>query len=77
MTINDTPVRVAGMRQMSHADFAMWGMPEVAFIKRVVVSEAEGWSIHAADGTQMGLAPSRDLAFAAVRQHDLEPLSVH
>jgi hypothetical protein len=62
---------------MSQADFAAWGVPEVAFIKRVVVDQEEGWSIHAADGTQMGLAPSREIAFAAVRQHELEPLSVH
>jgi hypothetical protein len=65
------------MRRMSPADFAGWGMPEVAFIKRVVVNGAEGWSIHSADGAQMGLAPTRALAFTAVRQHDLEPFSVH
>lgn len=63
---------------MSEADFATWGVPEVAFVKRVVdPAGAIGWAIHAADGTQMGLAPSRDLAFAAIKQHELEPLSVH
>lgn len=62
---------------MSEADFASLGMPEVAFIKQVTLNESIGWSIHAADGTQMGLAPSRDIAFAAVKQHELEPLSVH
>lgn len=71
---NATP---ATPRQMSQTDFAQWGMPEVAFIKRVLVDNEIGWSIHAADGTQMGLAPSRDLAFAAVKQHELEPVSVH
>ena len=29
-------------------------------------------TICAADGTQMGLAPNRDIAFAAIRQHELE-----
>ncbi|HLO79025.1 MAG TPA: DUF1150 family protein [Magnetospirillum sp.] len=62
---------------MSEADFASWGLPEVAFVKRITVNNTVGWSIHAADGTQMGLAPSRDLAFAAVKQHELEPVSVH
>lgn len=71
------PHRQARQPMMSEADFANWGLPEVAFIKRVAVDDAIGWSIHAADGTQMGLAPSRDVAFAAVRQHELEPLSVH
>lgn len=64
-------------RSMSQSDFALWGMPEVAFVKRVQVNDEIGWSIHAADGTHMGLAPSRDLAFAAIKQHELEPVSVH
>ena len=76
--MNDDTIRAAGpQRDMSAADLAIWGMPDVAFIKRVTVNDEIGWSIHAADGTQMGLAPSRDLAFAAVKQHELEPLSVH
>lgn len=62
---------------MSEADFANWGLPELAFVKRVEIDDSIGWSIHAADGTHMGLAPSRDLAFAAIKQHDLEPVSVH
>lgn len=62
---------------MSEADFANWGVPDVAFVKQVTFDDTIGWSIHAADGTRMGLAPSRDLAFAAVKQHDLEPVSVH
>lgn len=74
MNNNDT---VHSARRMSPADFASWGMPEVAFVKRVLVNDEVGWSIHAADGTHMGLAPSRDLAFAAIKQHELEPVSVH
>ena len=71
--------RASAARAMSLSDFAVWGMPEVAFVKKVAGAKAgeAGWSIHAADGSQMGLAPSRDLAFAAIRQHELEPVSVH
>lgn len=75
--MNDELSRSAPMRDMSAADLAIWGMPDIAFIKRVTVNDEINWSIHAADGTQMGIAPSRDLAFAAVKQHELEPLSVH
>jgi len=64
-------------RGMSANDFALWGMQDVAYIKRVVVNDVVGWSIHSADGSSIGLAPDRGLAFAAVIQHDLEPLSVH
>lgn len=62
---------------LSAADFAAWGMPELAFVKRVEVDGQMVWAIHAADGTQMGIAPARDIAFAAIIQHELEPVSVH
>ena len=73
--MNDNPSKAPPPRSMSVSDFAAWGMPELAFVRRA--EDGDGWSIHAADGTQMGLAPNRDLAFAAIRQHDLEPVSVH
>ena len=63
--------------EMSLTDFAQWGMPDVAYVRLISAEEGPGWSIHAADGTHMGMAPSRDIAFAAIRQHELEPLSVH
>jgi hypothetical protein len=77
MSITPTTAAPARPQAMSETDFANWGLPEVAFVKRVVIDDAEGWSIHAADGTQMGLASTRDLAFAAIKQHELEPMSVH
>lgn len=66
-----------GLRQMSVRDFARWGLQDVAYVKHGVVNDQEGWSIHAADGSHIGFAPDRELAIAAVRQHDLEPYSVH
>ncbi|MGE5503732.1 MAG: DUF1150 family protein [Actinomycetota bacterium] len=65
------------LRHLSVGDLAGLGMHDFAYVRRVVVNDEVGWSIHAADGTQMGLAPSRDLAFAAIKQHELEPMSVH
>jgi hypothetical protein len=55
----------------------MLGMADVAYIKPVVVDGDEAFAVHAADGTQMAVIADRDLAFAVVRQHELEPLSVH
>lgn len=65
------------LNPMSPTDFAAWGLPELAFVKRVLVNDQPGWSIHSADGTAIGIAPSREIAFAAIIQHELEPLSVH
>jgi hypothetical protein len=65
------------MRQMTAGDLAMFGMQDIAYVKPVVVDGTAGFAIHAADGTQMALIPNRDLAFAVVRQNELEPVSVH
>lgn len=62
---------------MSAADFAAWGTPGLAFVKRVVVDNETSWSIHAADGTNIGIAPNREVAIAAIIQHELEAASVH
>ena len=65
------------IRDISPRDFAMLGVEDVAFVKPVEADGKTAYSIHAADGTEMGLVSEREVAFAAVRQHDLEPLSVH
>ena len=58
-------------------DFAAMGSQNLAFVRPVEEGGSIQWGIFSADGTPIGLAPSRDVAFAAVRQHDLEPMSVH
>ena len=65
------------IRQMSARELALFGMQDLAYIKRVLVNDMAGFAVHAADGTQIAVLPDREVAFATVRQHDLEPLSVH
>jgi len=65
------------MRQMTTNDLAMLGMQDIAYVKPVTVEGAAGFAVHAADGTQMALIANRDLAFAVVRQNEMEPVSVH
>ena len=65
------------LRQMTANDLAMLGMQDIAYVKPVVVEGKHGYAIHAADGTQMALVGDRDLAFAVVRQNELDPVSVH
>jgi len=68
---------VEKLEHISDQDFAMIGLQQLAYVKPTVVNGVTGFSIHAADGTQIGMAPSRDIAFAAVKQHELEPVSLH
>lgn len=63
--------------QMTPQELAVLGVQNVAFVKLVEHEGAPAFGIFAADGTQMALAPSRDLAFAVIRQNDMEPASVH
>jgi hypothetical protein len=65
------------IRHMSSRELALFGMQDLAYIKAVIVNGVTAFAVHAADGTQVTVLPDRDVALATVRQHDLEPLSVH
>lgn len=63
---------------MSAQDFALLGIQQLAYVRRSHRNGADGYEIHAADGTEIAYIPkSRDIAFATVRQHDMEPVNVH
>jgi hypothetical protein len=42
-----------------------------------VVNGTRAFAIHGADGTPMAVAGAEDLAFAAIRQHEMVPALVH
>ncbi len=65
------------LRQLSTQDFTAFGVDHIAYVRAVEVEGVTAFSIHAADGTQLSVMSQRDVAFAAVRQNDMEPLSVH
>lgn len=65
------------LRQLSPKDFAAFGVDHVAYVKPVSVNGAAAFAVHAADGTPLTVLPAKDVAFAAVRQNDMEPVSVH
>lgn len=65
------------MRHISARELALFGMQDLAYIKQVTVNGVIGYAVHAADGAQIAVLPDREIAFATVRHHDLEPLSVH
>jgi len=69
--------KIERIRQISVRELALFGMQDLAYVKTVVVDGTLAYAVHAADGTQIALLADRDVAFATVRQHDLEPLSVH
>ena len=62
---------------MPAPEFQHLGLEYLAYVKPTVLNSEVVYAIHAADGTKMGVARNRDTAMASVRQHGLEPVSVH
>lgn len=67
---------------MERVEFAKNGLPPlidptVAYVKAITFDGVRAYAICLADGTQLAVASTREIAFAAVRQHELEPVSVH
>jgi hypothetical protein len=68
---------VNGYKPLTPAEWQASMLNQVAYIKPVLENGQPAFSVHAADGTQLAIIGDRDTAFAAVRSHDLEPVSVH
>jgi hypothetical protein len=65
------------IRHLSAEQLGALGVSHIAYVKPILVNGAKGFAIHAADGTPMAIAGDRDVAIAAVLQHEMQPLSVH
>ena len=65
------------IRAITPQDLASLGLEDLAYLRALTVDGMPGIGIFAADGTQLAFAPTRALAVAAVREHDLQPVSVH
>lgn len=57
--------------------FGAYGLETMAYIKPVMIEGKAMHAVHAADGTPLAMVAGRDVAFATVRQHEMEPASVH
>jgi hypothetical protein len=68
---------VIDVRHLSEEQLAALGMSHIAYVKPVVINGIAGFAIHAADGTPMAVAGDREVAVAAIVQHEMHPLSVH
>ncbi|MEQ8370288.1 MAG: DUF1150 family protein [Alphaproteobacteria bacterium] len=67
----------SGLRTISPQDLAMLGMQRVAYVRATLIEDKLAWVLCAADGREMAAFADRDVAQAAARQNDLEPLSLH
>jgi len=76
----DDKVPVGAMMDIRHISveqLAKLGMAQIAYVKPVIVDGEQGFAIHAADGTPMAVAGDRDVAIAAIIQHEMVPAQIH
>lgn len=65
------------VRQMSAEQFLHLGAQDIAYIKPVLRDEKTRFVVCTAEGSELAVFAEREVAFAACRQHDLEPVSLH
>src|SRR3546814_19255876 len=63
--------------ELSQQDFLLLGINNIAYVKKEQRDGKEVFVIHSADGNAITALANHDIAFAAVRQNDLDPHSVH
>ncbi len=67
------------IKKLNNSDLLNIGMDQVAYIKPVTKTDENGihFSVHAADGSQLSVMDSYDMALAAIEVNDLQPVTVH
>lgn len=64
-------------QSISVQDLRILGINEIAYIKPDNVDGATVFTVHAADGTAIAQMASHEIAVAAVRQNNMEAVSIH
>lgn len=70
-------LELRNIRHLTTRELQALGVSQLAYIKAVMVDGEAVFAIHAADGTPMALTGDRDVAVAAIRQHEMVPALVH
>lgn len=64
-------------QELTPEALAALGVPDQAYVRPVTHEGKQGYSICSADGSVLAVAATRELAFATVRQNDMEPVDAH
>ncbi len=72
-----TAMNAFDIRHLTAEQLGALGVSHLAYVKPVMVNGTRAFAIHGADGTPMAVAGAEDLAFAAIRQHEMIPSLVH
>jgi hypothetical protein len=76
-TVDGPATEPFDIRHLSSDQLARLGVQQIAYVKAVMMNGMVAYAIHAADGTPMAVAGDRDVAIAAVHQHEMMASLVH
>ena len=65
------------VRHMTTDQLQQLGVSHLAYVKPIMLNGAAMFAIHAADGSPMAVAEDRNLALAAIVQHEMAAMLVH
>lgn len=77
---NNSPEQVRDLlKGLSARDFLRIGIHEIAYVRPVSLTGQvkPAFAIYAADGTQISVLDSMDMAMATLRHNDLMPVTLH
>lgn len=77
MSDRTNPTDTQPLAEITPQALSTLGLNEVAFIKPVHEEGEQHFVVHAADGNAVRLFPTREMAELAIRQSDLQPVSLH
>jgi hypothetical protein len=75
-TIETTPTEV-NVRHITQDQLAKLGLTQLAYVKPITMNGTAMFAIHGADGSPMAVAEDRNVALAAILQHEMIPTLVH
>jgi len=64
------------LKNLSANELLTFGLNDIAYLKPASVNGQAVYAIHAAD-SQLAFVANREVGFAAMHQHELEPVSLH
>ncbi len=65
------------VRHITQDQLQQLGVSQLAYVKPVMLNGTAMFAIHGADGSPMAVAEDRNLALAAIVQHEMIPTLVH
>jgi hypothetical protein len=65
------------IRRISRQDLMDLGVSDLAYVKPIEIEGQPLFAVYTADGTQVAVLPTREVAVATILRHDLEPVSIH